>query len=508
MEILKKYKKQIVFHLLLNLAFTVFITLASYYHTPLDSFKDYINYFAHFLLLQFSIFGFLYLITSHKYIFYTIFPTVFIGCSLFAYFVYTQDISATKSIIQSVLETKLDIAIDLITFPFFLYLFAVLCSLFFIIKSYRKLNINPIKSPLFLLSILGIISFFVIENKRYGTLKNRLPYSLIIKTQEYFQKDELTINAIEQDIAASRKKMNVVFVLGESVRADHLEINGYNRKTTPKLKQLKNIVSFSNVHTPLTYTAVSVPQILTNISINENIANKNIYSIYTVLNKLNIETSWIGNQTPESSYSHFIHENRNSDLIDKFHSVLSFKKESDQALLPYFKKSFSNSNTEFITMHMIGSHWWYESRYGDEFRHFKPVIKSKYIPSNSAEEMINSYDNTIVFLDDFLSQTIETIKNTNSILIYLSDHGELLGENGKWLHAQEDEASKNPAMVIWYSNEFKSNYPAVISAMENNKNKTFSTDFFYHSILDLYEVQNFDYDTSKSIFRTEMKEIK
>jgi glucan phosphoethanolaminetransferase (alkaline phosphatase superfamily) len=151
---------------------------------------------------------------------------------------------------------------------------------------------------------------------------------------------------------------------------------------------------------------------------------------------------------------------------------------------------------------MIGSHWWYESRYPDKFRVFKPVIKSKYIPSNTSEEMINSYDNTILYLDYFMSNIISSLKTskTKTLLIYLSDHGELLGENGKWLHAQEDEASKNPAMILWYSDEFKTAYPEIVAALKENQFKFFSTDFFYHSILDLYKVQNFDYQKEKSVF--------
>jgi len=93
------------------------------------------------------------------------------------------------------------------------------------------------------------------------------------------------------------------------------------------------------------------------------------------------------------------------------------------------------------------------------------------------------------------------LPKSKTILIYLSDHGEILGENGKWLHAQEDDASKNPAMIIWYSDEFNYSYPELVSALRENSTKNISTDFFYHSILDLFKVQNFEYNKRKSIFR-------
>lgn len=261
-------------------------------------------------------------------------------------------------------------------------------------------------------------------------------------------------------------------------------------------------MSFSKIHTPLTYTAISVPQILTNNSVSEK-SNENNYSIYSILNKLNYETTWIGNQSPEKSYRHFINENKNINIIDKFRSVLSFNKEKDSSMIPLFKDSFKKSNKQFFTLHMIGSHWYYKNRISEKFQVFQPEIRSKYIPSNTLEEMINSYDNTIVYLDYFLSEIISTIEDssTNTLLIYLSDHGEILGENGKWLHAQNDIASQNPAMIIWYSNEFLNQFPNLISSLNKNSNKEFTTDFFYHSILDLLEVQNQEIELDQSVFR-------
>ncbi len=181
---------------------------------------------------------------------------------------------------------------------------------------------------------------------------------------------------------------------------------------------------------------------------------------------------------------------------------MSFNKALDEEMLIPFDSILNLQKNQFTTLHMTGSHWWYENRYSAKFRKFKPVTDSKHIPSLEKEEIINSYDNTLVYLDFFINQVIESVKktNNNSLVVYVSDHGELLGENGKWLHAQEDEASKNPAMILWYSDEFKTAYPEIVAALKENQFKFFSTDFFYHSILDLYKVQNFDYQKEKSVF--------
>ena len=502
MEIVKKYKNQIIFHLIVNLAVAIFITISSYYNLPLNYISDYSIYFIHFLILQFTVYGFLYILSIHKYIFYLFFPIFFFTYSMFSYWIYTQDISISYSIVQPVLESKIDIAFDLLTPQFIIFSLVVLLVILYILKEYQKLKINQLKSPLLVLALIAIVSFFTLNNYGIGNLKWRMPYNLTISFLEYYNKPIIEYKSINTPVLNNENDINIVFVLGESVRASNLGINGYYRNTTPQLKGIKNLVSFTNVYTPLTYTGISVPQILSNKSILNKEDSSSFFSVYSILNKTDFNTSWIGNQTPEKSYSFFINENKNVELIDKFHDVFSFRKKLDEELLPFFESKFKSPTKKFITLHMIGSHWWYESRYPDKFRKFTPVIDSKHIPSLSKKQLINSYDNTILYLDDFLSKVISIIEkpDTKTVLIYLSDHGEILGENGKWLHAQNDDASKNPALIIWFSEAFKIAYPDKIENLKNNASKKITTDFFFHTILNLIELQNFNYDKSQSIF--------
>lgn len=502
MDTLKKYKPQIIFHVVLNLLVGVFITFSSYYHLPLNYLSDYSLYFLHFIILQFTVYGFLYILSIQKHLFYSIFPLFFFIYSMFSYWIYTQDISISYSIVQPILESKLDIAFDLLTTQFVVFALIVLLVIVFILKQYQKFKIHKTKAPLLAIAIFAIISFFTLNGYGIGNLKWRMPYNLTYGFIEYYQKPVDEYKNLSTKTLTNKNDINIVFVLGESVRANNLEINGYSRNTTPLLNVQNNLVSFSNVYTPLTYTGVSVPQILSNKSVVDKNDTNNLISLYSILNKTEFKTSWIGNQTPEKSYSFFINENKNIELIDQFHDVFSFQKKLDEELLPLFKLAFNNETKKFITLHMIGSHWWYESRYPERFREFHPVTDSKHIPSLSKEQLINSYDNTILYLDYFLNETIEIIKNSHSktILIYLADHGEILGENDKWLHAQDNDASTNPAMIVWFSEEFKQAYPSKIQHLKQNCLEHITTDFFFHSILDLIEVQNFNYEKEKSIF--------
>ena len=494
--------KQLTFYLYLSFCIGVFITFSSYFHLPLAYAQDYFVYGVHFMVLQFTVFGYVYFLTLNKYIFYSVFPIVFMSMALFSYWVYTLDVNISESVIQAAFESNIDIAIDLLTIPFLMYVFVVFLILISIIRLYNKSNISGFNWRFFIIAVLAIGTYYFVENVRFGTFKRRMPYSFVSEFRKYLDKPVVSLSRFNNVELSSENDVDIVFVLGESVRADHIGVNGYNRNTTPRLIKRKNIISFPNINTPLTYTAASVPQILTNISIDDRNFDKEIFSIYSFLNEVNKNTIWIGNQTPEKSYKEYINQNKEIKLIDPFHSVLSFHKKHDGELLEIFENCYAKNSNSFYTIHMIGSHWWYEDRYPKEFQEFVPVIKSKHIASNSNEEMINSYDNTIVYLDYFLDRLISVINKTNkkTILIYLSDHGEVLGENGRWLHAQKDEASMNPAMLIWYSDQFEKTFPKKIENANNNKLKSMSTDLLFSTILDVIDLKGYDYLKNNSLF--------
>jgi lipid A ethanolaminephosphotransferase len=498
MEALKKFKNQIYFHIIIYFAFGILITLASFIHFPLNDFKGYLFYCIQFLSVQFSIFGFLYILSINRIVFLITFPILFLFFSIVAYWVYFQDIAVTPGIIQVSIETKPDIVLDLISFPLLAYIFTTIITIVIIIKFYNRIEINQLKSPLIYIAIIGVFSYPIVEHYKVGAYNRKLPYAIIYATKDYFNKNNFNLKSINKPINSKVDSLSIVFILGESVRADHLQLNGYYRKTNPLLSERKNIISFPNTYTPLTYTAISVPQILTDATLTDDYSQPK-YSLIDVLNHAKIQTNWIGNQTPERSYDIFIHQSEFNKIIDPLHSELSFQKEYDEKLIPFFKKIFHPFKNQFTTIHMMGSHWWYETRYPKSFRKFKPTVESKYIPSNSKEEMINSYDNTILYLDYFINETIKHVEkfNSNTLIIYLSDHGEILGENNLWLHAQKGKESENPAMIIWYSDSFKEKHPTLITNLKSNKAKKINLDFFFPSIIDLYKIEGLQYDKEK-----------
>ncbi|MFK8060547.1 MAG: phosphoethanolamine transferase [Polaribacter sp.] len=502
MDKLKFCKQEIKFHLGLNVLMAVFITIASYVHFPFGSLKGNLIYLAHFLLLQFTLFGFVYLFSLFSRIFKIIFPLLFILVTSFSFWVYTQDLTVSPEMIHGVFGTNIGEATDIVSYPFLIFIAISSLSIFYFFKYHTKTKKSSLKSPLFYAAILGVLTFFIVENYKYDAFKNRLPYNIYFGAIESFKKPKIKLKEVKENTFTNEENLHIVLVIGETLRADHLSLNGYHRNTTPLLSKQENLISFKDVYTPFTFTSQSLPQILTDKSVDSKNIDLEATSLYTILNKASFASEWIGNQVLEKSYKEVVNSNTSKIIIDELHSFLSFKKEKDLKLLDYFSADDSFIGNKISTLHMIGSHWYYNNRITPEFEYFKPTTASKHLGSSTKEAIVNSYDNTILYFDNFLNKLIEELKQSSkkTILIYLSDHGETLGEDGKWLHSERHKASQNPAMLVWYSNNFKESYPIKIKQLKFKKNNSITTDFLFHSVLDLGEIENYKYQKNQSIF--------
>ena len=490
-----KYFDNIVFHLVTNILFALTVTLSSYIHIPLSG-KGIVLYSGHLLLLQSTVAGFIYLLSLNKLIFKFVFSFLYLFLGGTSYWVYSLDISISPAIIEAIFQTETELIFDLLSIHFIVYLIIMIGCLKLILVFYNRLGTNKNNRSSLFFALILIAIFFVVEKKKPNTFKVKLPYQLFFSFYDYFTLDSLLLEDVSDlnFISNLKEPIQVTFVLGETVRADHLGVNGYYRNTTPNLSKIrKNFISYPNLYTNKQLTSQSIPQICTNQSIYDT-TNTNLRSVYSILNNANIATSWIGNQHLESSYKAIAMSNDKVINIDQWKSSLSYNKAKDEALIPYLNnelKDYKHSSA-MTTLHMVGSHWWYEKRYTDAFRKYTPVIDSKYLPSLSKESIINSYDNTILYLDFFLNETIKAHLSSPkpSVLIYVSDHGESLGEDGKWLHGHKSKYVANPGFIIWYSETFKEVYPDKVNYFETLRTSKLTTDVIYYLVLNLFGIED------------------
>ncbi len=281
---------------------------------------------------------------------------------------------------------------------------------------------------------------------------------------------------------AGQEPLTIVMVVGESARGDHFHINGYARETTPLLDKRKNLVNFSHTTSCDVWTLISVPCLLTRATQESHSALNEETSFVSVFTKLGFHTTWISNQAGASDYDvlHALAAEANED-IELNNKKIMDESIRDEHLLPELDKALDKQKDSLIVLHTLGSHWWYSDRYPPAFEAYpvQALRKTDFVTLKK-----NAYDNSILYTDYILDQVITRLEHKNALFLYTSDHGESLGENGKWLHGHEAPEVHNVPMFWWASDSFIKQHKEQWDALTEKSSQPSSHDVIFHSILD------------------------
>lgn len=486
--------KVYLFIVFLSLFYGLAFTFSEFYGSPFDGIKDFFILSMQWGIIFFSTLGLIYLLILNKYVFALIFPLLTLICTVLTYFRYTANISLTPMVIDLALVNDVRTCLEVFSIQLILWMFLSVClSAWCVYYRWKFIKIDYWYIHLFI-SLFIIILTNCLVPSFFRPISERMPYSVYYSVSKYL--DERKVIAGDRILFTGRvdcksDSLTVILVIGESLRYDHLQLNGYDRNTTPLLAKDSNVVSFPNIYTKPCFTHVSIPHMLTRA---DSIFPERAYneqSFITLFKQAGYYTSWLANQESVSTYVYFMNECDTLVYANSGKSLYIFDKWLDTDLLPIYKKELSRKNkNKFILLHTIGSHWWYDSHYSDSFRVFKPTIKSRVISSCSKEEMINSYDNTVLYTDYVLSKVIAELKYEKAILFFLSDHGESLGEDGYFTHGVDRPILHRPACFVWYSSSFATSYPEKVKYLKLNKMNYYRTDFLFHSILDAADIDS------------------
>jgi lipid A ethanolaminephosphotransferase len=226
-----------------------------------------------------------------------------------------------------------------------------------------------------------------------------------------------------QRLQETTKKTLLVIVIGEAARSGNFSLNGYKKETNPLLKT-KNVISFKDVTSCATCTATALPGIFsrlprTNYSPEKATAEENLLDI---LARVGFSIRWRDNNSSSKNVAFRFNEENIREL-----------NQNDEALLEGLDEYIGAiKNDSILVLHQLGSHGpAYYKRYPDQFDQFKPGCNTNEIQGCKVEDLVNTYDNTILYTDFILTKIIELLeKNTqlNTSMFYISDHVESLGE--------------------------------------------------------------------------------
>lgn len=307
----------------------------------------------------------------------------------------------------------------------------------------------------------------------------------------------------------SRKSLTVL-VVGESARAENFGILGYNRDTTPKLNKEAGLIAFTNVHSCGTETAVSVPCMFSNMGRNDYKASKakNEEGLLDVLKHAGLDVIWRDNQSGCKGTCDRVTLDDVSNLKDP---VLCANSECRDEILLQGLQHFIDtlSKDTVLVLHQMGSHGpEYYKRYPKEFERFTPVCESNALNNCSRESIVNGYDNTLVYTDHVLSTLIDLLRSNqqkvDTAMLYLSDHGESLGEYNLFLHGTPymlaPEQQKHVAMLAWFSDSYQKSFSVDTHCLQQGREKPLSQDNLFHSMLGLLQVNSKTYDQGLDMF--------
>ncbi len=334
-------------------------------------------------------------------------------------------------------------------------------------------NNKPVKYSLIPVNYIGAISSTVKHNMRAN--HEFTPVGLDSHFTKYWNND---------------KPLLIVFVVGETARAANFSLDGYSRATNAPLAPYSgSIINFTNAVSCGTSTAVSVPCMFAKDNRTEfdNGSLDYTENVLDIFKKNGWRTVWLENNSDCKGVCTRI-ENYSpcaNGAGTCFDGILT------QEMQKQLAKPAQNT---VLVMHQAGSHGpTYYKRYPQEFGRFAPVCNTEKLNQCSGEEIINTYDNTILYTSQNLADIIVLLQNDypqyNSLLIYVSDHGESLGEYNIYLHSAPysiaPKEQKHIPFFIWAADSSLNALKIDKQCLESQQNEAVSHDNIFHTLLGL-----------------------
>lgn len=413
-------------------------------------------------------------------------PLLFLLAAVVGYLTSTYDVHVNINTVAFVFESNPHEAADYIGARFILWLLLSQLAAAGSILAYRRTRTRRMRPRVLVLAaLLPVIPVAALSGPPGADF---VPLNAVVQTRNYFvERGRIAAAALGKvDIAprfryAGDDELTVIVIVGESARADHFHINGYPRQTSPRLESL-GVISYRDVWSCDSVTRNSVPCLFRREAPGET-------SLIAVFRHLGFQTAWISNQghfdlgataitSVASEAQSVVYANRSGTTLGTI--------VHDEQLLPDLDAALADpAPRKLVALHTVGSHWFYESHYPDAFRRWKPVCAVK-APAVCGEGLINSYDNAILHTDHLIAEVIARVEARNALVLYTSDHGESLGEDGVYLHTagSERREQRQVPFFVWVSPEFARRHPAEAAQLAADPARPITHHHLFHTVLD------------------------
>ncbi|MBK1713725.1 phosphoethanolamine--lipid A transferase [Rubrivivax gelatinosus] len=296
----------------------------------------------------------------------------------------------------------------------------------------------------------------------------------------------------------------VVFVVGETARAANWGLGGYARQTTPELAALQ-VVNFRDVTSCGTNTEVSVPCMFSALGRRhyDESTIRGSESLLHVLARAGVGVRWRDNQAGCKGVCDGLPTETAAAVAPK--ALCPDGRCLDDALLSGLDGWLEQvQGRQLLVLHQLGNHGpAYSRRYPPAFERFKPACQDEDLRHCSRQEIVNAYDNAVLYTDHVLATLVRTLQahadRVDATLVYVSDHGESLGENNFYLHGlpwpiAPAEQKKVP-MIVWSTADGTLD----TACLARRAAQPASHDNLFHLMLGLLDVQTSLYEPAMDL---------
>lgn len=298
--------------------------------------------------------------------------------------------------------------------------------------------------------------------------------------------------------AVKQKPVVMVMVLGETARAANWGLSGYARQTTPELAAEAGVINFASVSSCGTDTETSLPCIFSPWG-RRHYDEKKIRgaeSLLDVVARAGFRVVWVDNQAGCKGVCDGVEFVRPDPALSP--ADCSGNECQDAALVARLQRIVAETpGNLLIVLHQMGNHGpAYFKRYPAAFKFFTPACEDADLPQCSPDSIVNAYDNALRYTDHVLASTIRFLRAHNehdSAMLYVSDHGESLGEKGLYLHGipyaiAPDVQTKVP-MVMWFSTGLPGSLGVDAACIARVAKTPLSHDHLFHTVLGMLDIK-------------------
>lgn len=427
----------------------------------------------------------------------------FIINAIAVYFVNTYGVIIDETMIGNVLNTNYEESSSFFSFGLVLYIILIGIIPSILLFKIKFVRVKPKKFLIHIFLTLIVLVFIAFANasnwlwidKNSKTLGGlAMPWSYAVNISLFYkhksEKNEKEILLPNATIKNTEKSV-FVLVIGESARSENFSLYGYKKDTNPLLSKIENVHHY-NAQSCATYTTAGLKCIL------EHKDTGDLYEILpNYLFRNDVEVIWRSTNWGEPP----VHV-KNFDNKEALRENCEGEScEFDEILLKGLTEQVLASKKDkiLVVLHTSTSHGpTYFKKYPAQFEKFSPVCKSVELANCTQEELINAYDNTIVYTDYILATLIDDLKHLesyNSSMIFISDHGESLGENNLYMHGIPASIAPKEQLdipfIVWLSDDSR----------KLKDSQEYSQHNIFHSVLDFLAVDSPIYDSNMSIFK-------